>query len=500
MEDSECKGGKRARSLLDRYNGRQQGTGTQGRRTNKDNRRFAICCVAAAAVLLAAASQMMVLQAGLCPPHKHAGKTEAVSLRSTRAPLASLANDAALSAVLAGVKTNKTVVDETIMLAVREHGVDRVYLDLFHKAKIMADEDYEKRHERGLMGIVIGPTDGNFDYTLKAIRNGARIRNIMKEHGKENLVKLALVASEEHLTEIFEKCLSQDKNHQLSDSLQEACNILTRENYNGTLFDDIIKSETEPPYKWNDEHTNLDQGSSKFCFLDSDAYPCPGFEALFQFSNTNAGYDKHWQPSFMGGGDLAIGIEQFPETNGVDHQTFWTPGDANVLTDFARFPQRNTGTVLFNFETTRGHHFAHFVPLVAEHVYNNVATPSNKVVNDQWPFVIALYLFKRLDPGFVEHIFPMHTSCRSYPGWEYAGTDGFLNGMFPMQPSGEHCSECSCTPCLVNHCSGYDVKINGFFGWEDDFEMAPTSDPTASPSYEPTTQAPSGSPIAKPTG
>ena len=129
MEDSEGKGGKRARSLLDRYNGRQQGTGTQGRRTNKDNRRFAICCVAAAAVLLAAASQMMVLQAGLCPPHKHAGKTEAVSLRSTRAPLASLANDAALSAVLAGVKTNKTVVDETIMLAVREHGVDRVYLD-----------------------------------------------------------------------------------------------------------------------------------------------------------------------------------------------------------------------------------------------------------------------------------------------------------------------------------------------------------------------------------
>mmetsp|Transcript_5350 Transcript_5350/g.7712 ORF Transcript_5350/g.7712 Transcript_5350/m.7712 type:complete len:440 (-) Transcript_5350:20-1339(-) len=389
--------------------------------------------------------------------------------------LRSSSSGSVAAAAVADATTATERVDEATIQTVREHGVDRVYLELFNKAKTLADEDYGKHHNNGLMGVVIGPTEGRFDYTWKAIKNGARIRNIMQKHpeGKERKqIRLALVTSRQHVDEL-KKC-GQLKS--------EACKIWTK--FNGTLFDDVIQTDEDLPYKGNDNHTDLKQGTSKFwlkalggyrlapyrhsLFLDSDAYLCPGFEALFQFSNSDAGYKNHWQVPIVGSGDLTIGLEQFVhDKKKLDK---WIPGNEDALSDFARFQLRNTGTVLFNFERRFGHHFAHFIPLVAEHIYNNVATPQKKVTNDQWPFRIALYLFKRLHPHFVEHNFPMHTSCRSYPGQKYAGTDGFLNGMFPMQPDGKHCSECSCTPCLVNHCRGYTVKINGNLGWEDDFE------------------------------
>ena len=147
----------------------------------------------------------------------------------------------------------------------------------------------------------------------------------------------------------------------------------------------------------------------------------------------------------------------------------WIPGDEEILSDSIHFAERNTGAVLFNFERPLTHTLAHFIPLVSEHIYNNVATPDKKVVNDQVPFRVALYLFQRFQPQFVEHQIPMHASCRTYPGLGYAGTDGFLNGMYPLQQDGRPCRECSCTPCLINHnAASHRVTMDGYMGWEED--------------------------------
>jgi hypothetical protein len=112
------------------------------------------------------------------------------------------------------------------------------------------------------------------------------------------------------------------------------------------------------------------------------------------------------------------------------------------------------------------HTFAHFIPLVSEHVLEYVATPQEKVLNDQTPFRNALFLFKRLVPEFNEQQLPMHSSCRSYPGRIYAGVDGFKNGMFPIQQEGKPCNEFSCS-CNVAHTPGYGVFFNGNMGWEE---------------------------------
>lgn len=63
----------------------------------------------------------------------------------------------------------------------------------------------------------------------------------------------------------------------------------------------------------------------------------------------------------------------------------------------------------------------------------------------------------------------MHATCRAYPGQDYAGTDGHINGMLPLQQDGKHCTECSCSPCLVGHfASTWFLNIKGFKGWEPD--------------------------------
>ena len=201
-------------------------------------------------------------------------------------------------------------------------------------------------------------------------------------------------------------------------------------------------------------------------FLDSDSYPCPGIKNLFQLTKPEEYFGKYWQLPITGAADLAIGMDQYADWQ--NHK--WIPGDANILTDCANFAERNTGTVLFNFQQPLAHILAHFIPLVSEHVYNNVASSKQKVTNDQVPFRMALYLFHRFQPDFVEHQIPMHASCRAYPGRNIAGTDGFKNGMYPLQQDGKQCSECSCTPCLINHFSIdiWPVKIGGFLGWEED--------------------------------
>lgn len=331
---------------------------------------------------------------------------------------------------------------------------------------------------------MIGPTEGKFKYTLMALQNGKRIRSVL--HPNKKNIKLALMTSHEHASILKSRCGNNGNSNSIDNDpkIQQACRLWS----NGTLFDDVVLTPNEVPYKANDEHANLARGTSKYwlkalsgyirapythsLFLDSDAYPCPGVEKLFALTNPTAvAFENYWQMAETAPGDLAVGLAQYAKVNNKK----WIPGDKNILKDCERFAERNTGTVLFSFVRPQlSHTLAHFIPLVAEHVYNNVATPEKKVNHDQIPFRVALYLFHRFEPDFVEHQIPMHASCRTFVGCT-VGTDGFLNGMYPVQQQhqgdGKHCSECHCTPCLINHnAGGWDVKINGTMGWEEEEE------------------------------
>jgi hypothetical protein len=345
------------------------------------------------------------------------------------------------------------------------NGVDPVYLELLEVAERKSAADFETSHQRGDRGVAIGPTDGNFDYSVKALQNAKRIRYIL---GNDRSVKIALMTSKEHLTILSQEC--SDKPGQ---RLAEACRLWA----NNTLFDDVIVPK-DNEFRGNDNHTEVHRGTSnhwlkalggyrlapytRTMFLDSDAYPCPGFEKLFDLVLPVA----EWQIPSEAPADLAIGIEQW-----VGGATlFWNPGDDHVYQDFKYFRKRNTGVVLFHFHSQTAHTLAHFIPLVSEHIFNYVATPNQKVVNDQTPFRTALFLFKRLVPEFNEQQFPMHSSCRSYPGMSYAGVDGFKNGMFPIQQDRKPCNECFCTPCRIVHTRIYNVYINGQLGWEENLD------------------------------
>ena len=201
-------------------------------------------------------------------------------------------------------------------------------------------------------------------------------------------------------------------------------------------------------------------------FLDSDAFPCPGFNKLFGVLKP-ALNEKYWQLPITAEGDFAIGIEQYAKG---DRNEYFLPGpDRTVLADYFTYAFRNSGSVMFNFHRKLAHTLAEFIPLVAMHMHDNASTPKNKVFNDQTALRHALYLFERLNPDYVSQLFPMHSSCRTYPGRKYAGTDGFENGMFPIQFDGKYCSDCSCTPCLIAHTAGtHFVTLNGSTGWGDD--------------------------------
>lgn len=391
-------------------------------------------------------------------------------------------------------------------------GVDPAYLDLFEEATRRGGADFllhengrqGRRHGRkGPRGIVIGPVEGNFErHGLRALRNGRRIRNVLlrddetaraannNESPPYRGIKLAIMTSKEHAS-ILRGCPGGDGNAATTEPgyMAEACRLWN----NGTLFDDVIVLDDEPDYKWNDEYADLSQGSSKFwlkalggyrhapyvdnLFLDSDSYPCPGVGKLFALLDPEApgkNWHRYWQLPVVSAGDVAVGVEQFSGW----YNPRWVPGDPELLKDSLLYAIRNTGTVLFSFRRQVSHVLAHFIPLVAEHVYNNVATADNLVINDQVPFRMALYLFRKFVPSpvdFVEHQIPMHASCRTYPGSVHAGTDGFLNGMYPLQQDGTRCHECSCTPCLVNHNAGsWRVWLNGEteqMGWEEDFRF-----------------------------
>jgi hypothetical protein len=151
-------------------------------------------------------------------------------------------------------------------------------------------------------------------------------------------------------------------------------------------------------------------------FLNSDACPFTGFDKLIDLVTPV----KAWYIPSEAAADLGIGIEQWVG----EASRFWNPGDDHAYEDFRYFRQRNTGVVLFHFHSQTAHTVAHFIPLVSEHIYNNVATSEAKVANDQTPFRNALFLFKWLVPVVNEQQLPMHSSCRSYPGQRHTGTDG----------------------------------------------------------------------------
>ena len=349
-------------------------------------------------------------------------------------------------------------------------GVHQIYLDLFAKAKKLTSDDWDSVVFRGQRGVLIGPIAGAFRHITKALQNARRIRSILPHN---STIKIAIMLSDQ-IKAILENCTS---NSVPEDA--DACRLWN----GGALFDDVIIIEKDLPYKPNEANTYNSKETSglywmqalagyrfapyvETLFLDSDARPCPGFEKIFSilkpFSN------QLWPMPLFKIVDLAIGIDQYRDS-GAPGTPYWCPGDPRVLVDFKYYSERNTGTVLLNFHSQLARQFAHFVPLVAEHVYNNVASaPGKEVTNDQIPFLVALYLFRRLEPNFNEQILPIHTSCRTYAGIKAAGIDGDKNGMFPLMENGKHCRTCYCTPCLVTHGTSIAIQ-DGKMGWEEDF-------------------------------
>lgn len=357
----------------------------------------------------------------------------------------------------------------------QERGVDPAYLRILHEAERRSALDFKSSHTRGDKGFVIGPTEGDFArHTERALRNARRLRNVLGDDNKA--IKIALMTSPDHI-KLLDQCKNAEKEY-----FPEACSLWA----NGALFDDVIATK-EGEFQHNDNHTNLNQGSSKYwlkalggyrnapyttsIFLDSDAYPCPGVEKLLDIATPVS--QRYWQFPNTAPADFAAGLDQFPfGTGSIDH---WVPGDPRLLEDFKTFAERNTGTTLFHFHRKLAHTFAHFISLVSEHIYNNVATTRIKVINDQCPFKVALYLFRRLQPDFVEHHIPMHAACRAYLDMK-EGTDALANGMYPVQQDGTRCKDCRCTPCLIAHHAGtLFVTIDGQKGWEDDFQLNTTN-------------------------
>ena len=110
-------------------------------------------------------------------------------------------------------------------------------------------------------------------------------------------------------------------------------------------------------------------------------------------SDGNRLYGKYWQLPTASAGDLAIGIEQLFAAWQNENRI---SGDPDILKDCESFAERNMGAVLWNFTNMDrdgdgdrdylAHTLTHFIPLVAEHIYHHVASPEQKVVNDQVPF------------------------------------------------------------------------------------------------------------------
>lgn len=362
-------------------------------------------------------------------------------------------------------------------------GIDAAYLGLFELAQRKSKEQYEKKIKDayGERGVVIGPTAGpNFKrHGMRVLKNGRRIRNIIQGTNLTGKVRLAWMATPEHIAEL-DLCLD-DNNETVKNSKQhmEMCELWG----NNTIFDDVVSTKSLPLNSTSSKDEIVRQYKIHYLqslvhapyidnfFLDSDAYPCPGFETLFHLVDLKMAtpgnkFGKLWQLPVAKPADLAIGIEQFNSATVANRLP--VPGDPNVLKDYREFVMRNSGSFLLSFQRPTGYTFVQFLSLLVDYV---AYTMKIQVQRDQHYLRTALYLIRRLEPNFVEHQIPMHASCRTYPGKSFAGTDGFINGMYPLQQDGTHCKECYCTPCLINHlASTYFVNLLGQKGWEKDFQ------------------------------
>jgi hypothetical protein len=352
-------------------------------------------------------------------------------------------------------------------------GVDPIYLELLSEAERRSTADYKTSHARGDKGIVIGPTDGNFlSHTLLALRSARRMRNMLVDQD----FRIALATTPEHIQILRTKC--QHGQLPLDPAYQESCRLWA----NNTLFDDVIPIVDE--YQWNDNFTRPEHVSSKYWLkslssyrhapyrlslvLDSDAFTCPGFENLFQMAEPSR--QDVWQLSHQGQTDFAAGIDQYPFGTGLN--AFLIPGKREYLQDYDDFPERNTGTMLFSFHRQLTHTFVHFVPLVAEYIWNHKASSKHAIINDQCPFRLAMYLFKRFHPEFVDQQIPQHACCRTYPGNPVAGTHAEKSRMMLLLADGTRCNDCMCTPCLITHFSqDYPVPVQGRMGYEEGFRL-----------------------------
>lgn len=348
--------------------------------------------------------------------------------------------------------------------------IDQVYLDMMDEAEKQSARDFKRSHRRGKRGIVIGPIDGKFKYTKKALENARRIRNILP---RDSGIRLAIITSQQHV-KLLEGCTNMSSTWEKPLS-HDVCRLWS----NGTLFDDVIFNKE--PMQWtNNFHVTQRLGSryimislagslhapyQQSLMLDSDSYPCLGVEKLFDILRPYS--NQRWALPSTANVDLATSFEQYP-WQASDWKKVLGKG-SGVHSDFQYFADRNCGTLLYNFDHEITHTFAHFLQLVAAHVINNVATSGMEVMGEQTLYKIALYLFRKLRPAFNEQQFPAHVACRSYPDDPNGGIDGFRNGMYPIQGDGNPCSECHCTPCLINHNHGaHFVTINGKSGWEND--------------------------------
>jgi hypothetical protein len=353
-------------------------------------------------------------------------------------------------------------------------GIDPIFLEFVEEAERRSKDDFASSHRSGERGFVVGPTAGDMRHTMQAMWNVKRMRVIQKMGGEwDQDIRVALITSQDHVDRL-QRCPEVetiDDGH-----YREACRLWA----NGTLFDDIVISKTPP---WTNEDHGEQHSTTYWMtalsgsllgpytttiFLDSDALLCPGFGKLFALIRPYS--KKLWMMPSTETVDLAAGVDQYPMSGNYP----WhapdcprPPGDEEFLNEIRSQSELNTGTVLFHYHRELVHTFAHFLPLVAEHVYNNVATPRTKVVHDQVPFLLALLIFKKFRPSFNQQYIPMHTSCRSYPGVDYALIDGDINGMLLPSLDGKLCRECSCSTCLVTHLAVFPLRINGTTGWEE---------------------------------
>jgi hypothetical protein len=99
-------------------------------------------------------------------------------------------------------------------------GVDQIYLDLLRKAERRSMNDYASSHNKGKRGVVIGPVDGALRYTIMALENARRIRNVMR---KDSGIKLALITSKAHVN-LLNTC-RQTKSQRHKSARERVCRL-----------------------------------------------------------------------------------------------------------------------------------------------------------------------------------------------------------------------------------------------------------------------------------